>query len=225
MDWPAQTQAILPAVTRIVIRVTGPGIATPVEAVIERPNNSVTFDVPAGDNRVFRLSGRNAAGQEIQLRERVVERLEANSNVALTVELYDVRDPADNTQAGATEIGTGGQTVCGHVLDRQAPGEAADDWLDWYRFSAQAGRAYEIRTLEVSSSGPHALAVYQGDTQLAVDDAPANQGATLNWTAPAAGTYYLKVWLTQEGSHMLYCVKVTAGSEAGGLAHVSLTVR
>jgi len=226
VEWPVETQAMLWGLTRIVITVTGAGIATPVEAVIERPATSVTFDVPSGANRTFRLSGRNAAGTEIQLREAVVESLEANETVDLTLELYDPRDPADDTRAGASEIGTTGQSVCGHVLDRRAPGEADDDWVDWFRFTAQAGWTYEILTREVESDGPHAIAVYNGDAQLVVEDAGPNQSAVIDWEAPASGTFYVKVWLQTDNTHMIYCLKIT-GSEPSGTdtTHVNLTVR
>jgi len=226
VEWPVAPQAILYGLTRIVIKVTGAGIATPVEAVIERPASSVTFDVPSGQNRTFRLSGRNAAGTEIQLRETVVENLAANETVDLTVELYDTYDPDDDTRAGATEIGTNGQSVCDHVLDRRASGEAEDDWVDWFKFNAQNDWNYEIVTREVESNGAHAIAVYHGETQLAVEDAGANQGAALDWEAPATGTFYVKVWLPHDNTHMLYCLKIS-GEEPSGTeaAHVNLTVR
>jgi len=224
IEWPVQTQVILPTVTRINITVTGAGISPAVQAVIERPATSVTFDVPAGTNRTFRLSGRNSSGQEIQVRETLVEQLQAGAQVNLTVELYDSRDPGDNTRAGATEIGTNGQAVGPCVLDRRALGEANDDAVDWFRFSAQSGWRYEISTREVVSNGTHAIAVFNGDTQLAVADAAANQGATLNWTAPATGTFYVKVWLPQDNTHMTYYLKITS-SEPASAAHVNLTVR
>ncbi len=222
VDWPVATQAILPAVKRIVITVTGAGIDPPVEAVIVRPATSVTFEVPSGTNRQFRVVGKDEAGNEVQLREVAVQNLVANDTVELTVELYDVHDPADDTQAHATTVVPDGRTYCNRVLDHQSATDP--DTVDWYRLEAQANHVYEIETVDVVSNIGHAVAVYSGDHQLLLDDAGPNGRVSLRLEPANAGVYYIKVFIGTHPGHVLYCLKVTGGAKPAG-TDVVLRVR
>jgi len=209
IEWPVTTTAILSALHRVDIRVTGPGIDGAVEASIERPETSTTFDVPSGEHRLFSLSGKNAEGAEIQSRQGTVEGLEANTHVELTFELYDPWDPTDDTSAGATAIQANGEPSGRHVLDRQAT--TNQDEADWFVFEAQAGAKYEIETIGVESTARHAVSAHNGDQALGVEDAEANQGVHLVCTAVTSGACYIKVWLPHDdGGVMAYCLRVSA---------------
>ncbi len=209
IEWPVTTTAILSALHRVDIRVTGPGIDGAVEASIERPATSTTFDVPSGEDRLFSLSGKSAEGTEIQQRQGTVESLAANTHVELTFELYDPWDPTDDTSAGATAIQANGEGSGRHVLDRQAT--TNQDEVDWFVFEAQAGARYEIETIGVESTARHAVAAHDGDQTLGAADAEADQGVHLVVTALKSGPCHIKVWLQHDdGGVMAYCLRVSA---------------
>lgn len=71
-----------------------------------------------------------------------------------------------------------------------------DDYRDWYRFDAVAGNEYKIEVTNVGENSNVNYRLYDtdGTTVLASSPFPAPKGnkpATITWTAPADGTYYL----------------------------------
>lgn len=106
--------------------------------------------------------------------------------------------------------------------------DAAND-NDWYRFTAQAGLTYTIRTLELDSQADTVVALYAPDcaTRLAENDdsgAPGDRGSLIEWTAPAAGVYNIMVrgydWRLY-GEETGYSLMVTAGYVFGTLPATS----
>ncbi len=122
----------------------------------------------------------------------------------------------------ATTVVTDGRAYCNHVLDHQA--DSDQDWVDRYKFEAAADHIYEIETLEVESDVGHAIPVYLGDQQPAIDDAGPNQSAELPFEPDAAGHYYIKVYITADEGHVIYCLKVT-GAAAPETTDVIMHVR
>jgi hypothetical protein len=67
---------------------------------------------------------------------------------------------------------------------------------DWVSFSAEAGKAYDIRTANLAPSADTVLYLYDADatTLLASnDDSNGSLASEIVWTAPQSGTYFVKV--------------------------------
>ncbi|MFM8320859.1 MAG: pre-peptidase C-terminal domain-containing protein [Chloroflexota bacterium] len=77
-----------------------------------------------------------------------------------------------------------------HSFD--APGDE-----DWVKFSASAGQVYTLTTTLLGSENDTVLELYDtnGTTRLEVNDDCGGLGSCIRkWTAPAAGTYYARVY-------------------------------
>src|SRR5262245_35964126 len=75
-------------------------------------------------------------------------------------------------------------------------GDFCDDASDWTRFNACAGRRYVVQTSGLGASVDTVLELYGGDcSTLIVSDDDGNGGGAsrLAWTAPADGTYHVRV--------------------------------
>jgi len=72
---------------------------------------------------------------------------------------------------------------------------------DWFKFQAQAGKVYTIKTANVSESLATSISLFgqDGVTGLAENSLAASAGffeewfSRIDWVAPASGTYYMKV--------------------------------
>jgi len=94
----------------------------------------------------------------------------------------------DNDAAHATAITPGGTEQIHDICP------AADQ--DWVKFTATAGQLYVIETYELGADGDTKICLFgtDGTTQIACDDdSGGGLASRLRWTAPAAGTYYLRV--------------------------------
>ncbi len=120
----------------------------------------------------------------------------------------DDADKSNNTRSQAITI-TGG-TTCSpdfHEPDNSAAAAKAitlgdseqhnhcEGTSDWLSFSATAGNVYGIIGQKVGDEASLAVSVYDKDgiTRLAGTSTPWMVLSRMTWTAPSAGTYYLKV--------------------------------
>ncbi len=98
----------------------------------------------------------------------------------------DAYEP-DNTQGAAKPITVGGaaQRHNFHIAGDQ----------DWVRFSATAGTAYVIETLNLGPASDTVLELYDGSgTRLAYnDDYGGTLASRISWIAPSGGTFFVKV--------------------------------
>jgi serralysin len=80
--------------------------------------------------------------------------------------------------------------------------------VDWYRFTAQAGLTYRIRTYGNSDTY---LRLYAQNTTtlLAENDDDVSFNAGITWTAPSGGTYYFTVRGYGDSEQGSYSVNVT----------------
>jgi hypothetical protein len=98
----------------------------------------------------------------------------------------DTYEPDGNCGLAA-DISTGGA----HQTHNLCP--VGDE--DWVKFMATANMTYTIATVNVGADGDTVLALYNVCNQppLATSDPAFGDGAQLEWAAPAAGQYFLKV--------------------------------
>jgi hypothetical protein len=90
--------------------------------------------------------------------------------------------------------------------------------VDWFRFDAVKGVHYQFATvLETLSDSVLRVIDRNGTTQLALDGGPGGGASSIDWTAPADGSYYLEVRgvLNQEG---FYQLSVQADDDFGNSA-------
>ncbi|MEK6742975.1 MAG: CARDB domain-containing protein [Nitrospirota bacterium] len=92
---------------------------------------------------------------------------------------------ADNSAGAARTITLGESQQHNHC-------EGTSDLM---KFSAAAGTVYGIITQKVGNMASPSLSVYDtnGTTQLASSSSPWSTYSRMTWTAPSAGTYYVKV--------------------------------
>ncbi len=91
----------------------------------------------------------------------------------------------DNSATAAKAITLGGPQQHNHC-------EGSSDWMS---FNATAGNVYGIIAQKVGDKASLAVSVYDkdGSTRLASSSSPWSVLSRMTWTAPANGTYYLKV--------------------------------
>ena len=92
----------------------------------------------------------------------------------------------DYSTANFFTVNGGAQTHNLHIAGDQ----------DWVEFSATAGRVYTITTSNLGDDNDTYLELYDtnGSSRLAYDDdSGGNYSSKIVWTAPASGTYYVKV--------------------------------
>jgi len=93
---------------------------------------------------------------------------------------------------------------------------------DWAKFSATAGTGYVIETLNLGSRCDTYLYLYDtdGTTEIAHDDdSGTGLASRIGWTAPANGTYYVRVHHDSSstyGANTDYDLRVTAVGSGGG---------
>jgi hypothetical protein len=71
-----------------------------------------------------------------------------------------------------------------------------DDAADWISFNACAGLSYTIETSNLGTSADTVLELYGTDCSSLLDsddNGGAGNASLINWTAPSAGTYHIKV--------------------------------
>ncbi|WP_298820486.1 M4 family metallopeptidase, partial [uncultured Chloroflexus sp.] len=123
----------------------------------------------------------------------------------------DAYEP-DNTLATSRTITVGGaaQRHNFHVAGDQ----------DWVRFSATAGAAYIIETFNLGSTSDTVLELYNGSGVLlaANDDYDGTLASRIQWVAPGAGTFFVKVRhynSARYGSTTVYDLRVVAATISG----------
>ena len=119
---------------------------------------------------------------------------------------HQLSDAPDTCPGLAVEVG-------GHLY-REDFDHTNDN--DWYRFTAQAGLAYDIRTFDLEAGADTVLTLYDTDctTPLAQNDdvEPNNVASRIKWQASTAGEYHVNVrhynW-TVYGTDTAYTLQVT----------------
>lgn len=123
------------------------------------------------------------------LRNRWIEPEISNNTaqVSLDVLLAD-RYEADDSQATAAALPAIGQPMR-HTLHTSAD-------VDWAWFDAAAGQRFFLHTSQLTQQGNTALTLFAANgAQLAHnnDFSPGSRWSGLNWTAPAAGRYFVRI--------------------------------
>ena len=119
---------------------------------------------------------------------------------------YQLSDTPDTCPGLAVEVG-------GHLY-REDFDHTNDN--DWYRFTAQAGLTYDIRTFDLEAGADTVMTLYDTDctTPLAQNDdvEPNNVASRIEWQAPTTGEYHVNVrhynW-TVYGAGTGYTLQVT----------------
>jgi Zn-dependent metalloprotease len=118
----------------------------------------------------------------------------------------------DDTPAQASTIGS---TQADHNFH-----DAGDN--DWAKFSATAGTSYVIETLNLGSRCDTHLYLYDTDGVTLImfdDDGGTGLASRIEWTAPANGTYYIRVRHYSSsiyGANTNYDLRLTSGITGGG---------
>lgn len=167
------------------------------------------FDVeekPAGDKRQMVYWG--TPGQTLQFRMRAVDEVgnaEEYISVPETstllvgsciVDAFEGADPGDDDITGVTlmEVGT---TVTHNWCAPVTRGDGSQtDYLDWISFTAATGDQLRFNTKPTNIGSAAVLTLYDTDGATYIGEArPENSdgSASLDWTAPADGTYFLKM--------------------------------
>jgi Ca2+-binding RTX toxin-like protein len=96
--------------------------------------------------------------------------------------------------------------------------------VDWFRFDATEGVAYELRTsLDGLSDSTLTLYGPDGTTQLAFnDDADDSLASRIDWTAPATGTYYVRVAAYGDAQTGTYSLEVSGPPPVSGVLAVEI---
>jgi subtilisin family serine protease len=129
-------------------------------------------------------------------------------------------DDYANNAAGAASIALN-STVAGSI------GAGGDE--DWFKFAAVAGKKYVISTA-LAGLADSVLTLYDRDglTQLAVNDdiASNNLASRISWTAPASGTYFIKVAAydsSQTGGYRLSLSQANAAPVLAAIADQAMS--
>ncbi len=124
-------------------------------------------------------------------------------------------DDYGNSAAAAAAIGVN-STTAGLI------GTGGD--TDWFKFQAVAGKKYTISTA-LAGLPDSVLTLYDrnGSTQLAVNDdiASNNPASRIQWTAPAGGTYFIKVAAYDTRQTGGYKLSLTAQNSPPVLQNIS----
>jgi len=160
--------------------------------------------------------GRVGEGCESQL-QGDLQTIAADSLVGWSETNGTVQDSAatvTDTTAVALPATDTGQEVCLCDVDRWESDEACESWVpmirpgetqprnfcggadDWVRFPACGGRSYRLETTGLGPAADTVLEVWDPDCGSLLAEAAGGgpgQGARLDWTAPAGGTYSLRV--------------------------------
>ena len=218
VKWPtaqAQSRMIMTTCQSIKVLVTGPGIAIPITATINRPQTTATLTVPVGQDRLVDAEGYDApdaGGTQRQKAYQTVTVPEVAGGQTYPVTLYmaDMWDPDDDTWTGAPTIPTDGTVSGWHTVDT-----VAGDQYDYFKFTAVAGQGYTFATQDVAGTGTgyYQLQVYDtdGTTWLASSGSLGPEPGSFVWTAPADGDYFVAVETSLWDIRIQYRGTVTAG--------------
>ncbi|MPM69402.1 hypothetical protein SDC9_116347 [bioreactor metagenome] len=133
----------------------------------------------------FRIRGVTAGGKAVKFAD--VAEVSTQLNAYCSDDSFEFGDPGDDKLATATNISIGAEqehTWC-PVGD-----------VDWLAFPATQGQTLTFTTASEGLNSAAALRLYNtdGSTLLSeIHPADANSSATLEWTVPADGTYYMRL--------------------------------
>ncbi len=144
---------------------------------------TVVYTGKAGTTVHFRIRGVTAGGKAVKFED--VAEVFTQLNAYCSDDSFESGDPGDDQLTSATNISIGAEqehTWC-PVGD-----------IDWLAFPATQGQTLTFATKAEGLDSAAAMRLYNmdGSTLLSeIHPADANSSATLEWTVPADGTYYL----------------------------------
>ncbi|OPZ83005.1 MAG: hypothetical protein BWY76_02488 [bacterium ADurb.Bin429] len=213
--WPAATTSsrmIPEAATRIEMKVTGPGIATPITGSITRPADTLTLSVPVGVNRVVELLSYDATDTLLSYGKKDSLMVGAGVTTPVTITMGDM---ADFGSGGIPITLVGGVGSATAMIDARDGGRSED----YFSFDAQAGMGYTVifEPLEAqSNSGYFSLYVPGGisDVEGFWNSTLGNYQKIVNVSsAPSAGEISFRVYAHDGIEILRYKVTVTEGGE------------
>ena len=120
---------------------------------------------------------------------------EESPAILLYLPLVSRSYPAYHHVPDAPDVCPGKAIETGAHLYREDFDHANDN--DWYRFTAQAGVIYDLRTFDLGPRGDTVVYLYDEDcaTLLAQNDdvEPNDPASRIVWQAPADGEYHVQV--------------------------------
>ena len=162
------------------------GMDTIVELLDTDGRNSIAIDDDSGTGTASRIAWGALASGTYFISVRQPDEAETGG-YDLTVTRLGYGDDHANEARKATPIPAEGGGVSGRI---DVPGD-----IDLFSFSASEDGEYTLVTEPHDSAMDVVLTLYatDGTTVLAVDEALGQRAATIEWTAPASGSYYLSV--------------------------------
>jgi hypothetical protein len=146
--WPdaRSTSRLIPTASQsLTITVTGPGITTPITATVTRPATSLQMDVPAGVDRKFVATLKDAANA-VLVEGKVIADIAAGMTTALNLPILGLYDPGNDnllTTSLLTTLQNNTTLSLPDILDYRK-----NDVVDNYKFSRDLSAQYTI-TLDI----------------------------------------------------------------------------